>query len=29
MQDDLSQVFKAAIAGGINFFDTAEVALPL
>lgn len=26
MQEDLSQVFKAAIAGGINFFDTAEVS---
>ena len=26
LQDDLSQVFKAAVAGGINFFDTAEVA---
>ncbi|CAL5220745.1 g2805 [Coccomyxa viridis] len=24
-EDDLSQVFKAALAGGINFFDTAEV----
>ena len=28
LQDDLNQVFKAALAGGINFFDTAEVALP-
>ncbi|CAK0783320.1 hypothetical protein CVIRNUC_006519 [Coccomyxa viridis] len=24
-EDSLSQVFKAAVAGGINFFDTAEV----
>ena len=28
-QDSLSQVFKAAVAGGINFFDTAEVAFSL
>ena len=27
LQEDLSQVFKAALAGGINYFDTAEVAV--
>ena len=24
-QEDLAQVFNAAISGGINYFDTAEV----